>query len=140
MPCALNKQRVCLGRTPLVVAEEKETVEDNKPVVGRPGVGNVGRLKDSGLIATSSELRQKQIRRTQRCRLAIVNAQVFVKRCFSGRRRLSRIPLALLNLLLQWLSASSVRLRAQRCRNVPVPSWCREEHACGCGGTWGQYP
>jgi hypothetical protein len=113
MPCALNKQRVCLGRTPLVVAEEKETVEDNKPVIGRPGVGNVGRLKDSGLIATSSELRQKQIRRSQRCRLAIVNAQVFVEESFSGRR-LSRIPLALLNLLLQWLSASSVRLRAQR--------------------------
>ena len=113
MPCALNKQRFCFGRIPLVDAE-KEIVERNKPVEkGRVG-GNGGRLKDSGLIATSSELRQKQIRRTQRCRLAIVNAQVFVKRSFSGRRRLSRIPLALLDLLLQWLSASSVRVRAQR--------------------------
>jgi hypothetical protein len=87
----------------LVVAEKKGIVERNKPVVEGRSVGNVGRLKDSGLIATSSELRQKQIRRTQRCRLAIVNSQVFVERSFSGRRRLSRIPLALLNLLLQWV-------------------------------------
>lgn len=23
---------------------------------------------------------------------------------------------------------------------VPEPSWCRAEHVCGCGGTWGRYP
>lgn len=33
MPCALNKQRFCLGESPPVDAEKKEIAGHNKPVV-----------------------------------------------------------------------------------------------------------
>lgn len=73
------------------------------------------RLKDSGLIATSSELCIEHFRKNSKVPARHRKRPGVVKRLsfflsFSGRR-LSRIPLALLNLLLQWVLASSVQAR-----------------------------
>ena len=61
----------------------------------------------------------------------------------TSKGNLGRLPLALLELLLQRWSAKSVLWVGSGGADgsvfcIPEPSWCRGAHACGFSGTWGR--